>query len=474
VGVYPVGTPSLLEALSLVRSDAQNTQASDEVQDSIMSRTEKYRSDMQSCLHHAHCRLPLLAAHVIHYQPQLVAAAVHALSERLPSDMKICQKMPTFRPGECVTRRVALSKFLYAKLLYENFNPPRHSGFKLPAESHSEYSAHELGMKLTCGLEIVAAQSTDYKSEDSTYVSYQKDPRWSQFIHSLTESGYFREEIEGSQLHTKLMSSAKNFFVSMLEREKGDGDGSVRSEGAAIHRIIRDVPCAADTYRAEESTLPPADDDSWLQISQQELDGLLSKYTETSRKGRAQVMTSGSANNLDDVVYGLKSFVNKVSGPEGVEFPWAADDSREVAFDPQEVVDNVKKLLSALGEEGTEDLDDSDLESGSDTHSLTSVDEEEKEEMLHIMEEMDKELATTEVGKSFLKQSTGPRDVESQDDRREGSKEGDLQPVDVDLNLVSNILDSFASQCGEPGPASNILQTMGIQLPLEADNSDDD
>ena len=93
--------------------------------------------------------------------------------------------------------------------------------------------------------------------------------------------------------------------------------------------------------------------------------------------------------------------------------------------------------------------------------------------MLHIMEEMDKELATTEVGKSFLKQSTGPRDVESQDDHREGSK-GDLQPVDVDLNLVSNILDSFASQCGEPGPASNILQTMGIQLPLEADNSDDD
>ena len=111
----------------------------------------------------------------------------------------------------------------------------------------------------TCGLEIVAAQSTEYKSENSTYVSYQKDPRWSQFIHSLTESGYFREEIEGSQLHIKLMSSAKDFFVSMLEREKGDGDGSVRSKGAAIHRIIRDVPCAADTYRAEESTLPPAD-----------------------------------------------------------------------------------------------------------------------------------------------------------------------------------------------------------------------
>ena len=60
--------------------------------------------------------------------------------------------MSTFRPGECVTRRVALSKFLYAKLLYENFNPPRHSGFKLPVESHSDYSAHELGMKLVRAL----------------------------------------------------------------------------------------------------------------------------------------------------------------------------------------------------------------------------------------------------------------------------------------------------------------------------------
>ena len=63
-------------------------------------------------------------------------------------------------------------------------------------------------------------------------------------------------------------------------------------------------------------------DDSWLQISQEDLDAELSKYTESTRRGRANVMTSGDANDFDDIVHGLKSFVSKVSSHEGAEFPW--------------------------------------------------------------------------------------------------------------------------------------------------------
>ena len=48
-----------------------------------------------------------------------------------------------------------------------------------------------------------------------------------------------------------------------------------------------------------------------------------------------------------------------------------ADDNSEIAFDPQEVVENVKKLLNALEEESLDE--DSDLES--DDRSLSSVDE---------------------------------------------------------------------------------------------------
>lgn len=42
--------------------------------------------------------------------------------------------------------------------------------------------------------------------------------------------------------------------------------------------------------------------------------------------------------------------------------------------------------------------------------------------------------------------------------------EGELQPVDLDLNLVSNMLESFASQQGLPGPASNLAGMLGVPL----------
>ena len=44
----------------------------------------------------------------------------------------------------------------------------------------------------------------------------------------------------------------------------------------------------------------------------------------------------------------------------------------------------------------------------------------------------------------------------------------DFTPVDVDVNLVKSFLDSFTSQQGLPGPASNLLGLMGVHLPQDA------
>lgn len=45
----------------------------------------------------------------------------------------------------------------------------------------------------------------------------------------------------------------------------------------------------------------------------------------------------------------------------------------------------------------------------------------------------------------------------------------DFTPVDVDLNLVKNLLESFSSQQGLPGPTSNLLGLMGVKLPKDDD-----
>ena len=40
-----------------------------------------------------------------------------------------------------------------------------------------------------------------------------------------------------------------------------------------------------------------------------------------------------------------------------------------------------------------------------------------------------------------------------------------IRPVDVDLNLVSSLLESVASQQGMPGPATNLAAMLGLKLP---------
>ena len=52
----------------------------------------------------------------------------------------------------------------------------------------------------------------------------------------------------------------------------------------------------------------------------------------------------------------------------------------------------------------------------------------------------------------------------SSDDSDEsgGEADGDGEPLDVDLNLVSNVLRSYREQAGAAGPASQLLASLGV------------
>ncbi|KAJ1991373.1 hypothetical protein H4R33_001389 [Dimargaris cristalligena] len=83
-----------------------------------------------------------------------------------------------------------------------------------------------------------------------------------------------------------------------------------------------------------------------------------------------------------------------------------------------------------------------------------------------IMEAMDYELGQTKIGASF--ERVGVDDQGSRSTA--GANEG---PVDIDLNLVKNILQSFKAQEGLPGPMGNLLGGMNIYLPPHQDSDDD-
>ncbi|KAJ2364369.1 hypothetical protein IW150_006498 [Coemansia sp. RSA 2607] len=84
------------------------------------------------------------------------------------------------------------------------------------------------------------------------------------------------------------------------------------------------------------------------------------------------------------------------------------------------------------------------------------------DEMAQIMDAMDHELSATNIGKSFVRNERG----DSTDDEDIDDEDGDIPDVNVDLNLVENIVQSFKAQEGLPGPAGTMLSQFGIHLPL--------
>ncbi|KAL6647513.1 hypothetical protein ACP70R_014950 [Stipagrostis hirtigluma subsp. patula] len=75
---------------------------------------------------------------------------------------------------------------------------------------------------------------------------------------------------------------------------------------------------------------------------------------------------------------------------------------------------------------------------------------------------LNKELSSTTIEKSFARAPQPDANNEGASDAAATDKE--MTPVDVDLNLVESILNSYSSQQGLPGPASNLLGLMGVKV----------
>ncbi|KAJ3024049.1 hypothetical protein HKX48_007980 [Thoreauomyces humboldtii] len=72
------------------------------------------------------------------------------------------------------------------------------------------------------------------------------------------------------------------------------------------------------------------------------------------------------------------------------------------------------------------------------------------------MSSMDAELAHTKVGASFEKFKSTASPGNSEEDTN--------KPIDLDLNLVTNLLQSFEAQEGLPGPAGTLLGGLGLNI----------
>uniref|UniRef100_A0A8C8BUY9 Ecdysoneless cell cycle regulator n=1 Tax=Otus sunia TaxID=257818 RepID=A0A8C8BUY9_9STRI len=462
-------TLTISQALTLLSTHSEEFLAAEPIRTAVYKRISGYPEKIQASFHRAHCYLPAGIVAVLRQRPSLVAAAVQAFYLREPADLRACRSFQTFPPDQRVMTVVTFTKCLYAQLVQQKFVPDRRSGYMLPLPSHPQYKAYELGMKLAHGFEILCSKCSKVSPDSKRNVL--RGPLWERFLSSLKEKNYFKGQMEGSAKYVELLHMAEDYFQQSVTKPESSVEVS---PGDEILTLLQTTTIDLNEFEREAASLPPEDDDSWLEITPDDLDQML-------KEARDESLPSANAEeqkyDLEAVAESMKAFVSKVSTHEGAEMPWSSDESH-VTFD----VDSFTKALDRILGADSEELDSDDLDEEEEFDFLDEDDEDldaenqredQKESpneligsLKSYMNEMDRELAHTNVGKSFTAQKKGVS-IAGPDS---GAEDTELTPIDVDMNLVANLLESYSAQSGLAGPTSNILQSMGVRLPDNADH----
>ncbi|GFS38047.1 protein ecdysoneless homolog [Trichonephila inaurata madagascariensis] len=440
------GIPSLSDAISVVRQFSSVTKASPSIQEAVKNRIKEYPMRIDEYKHRAHCYVPCAVAAILKEDPSLLPYAVKAFYLRDPIDLKACRAMKFFAPETRVMSEVIFTRCLYAQLSCQKYEPDKMTGWNLPEVNNSDRKAHELGMKLACGFEILASNAQSRMQMESKDLEHDfcNDIRWRRFAKSLKDKGYFRDEVEGSKMYNTLLLQAKEFYLSSLKHRT---TANV-SPGIRVQKLLRTVNANFEEMKEAEKMLRPADDDSWMDITPEILDSMLEKMSNQATESKiAKSITSG-----------IKSFVQTRSDIEGVEPALCTQKKKKqkINFDPDAFADAVNAIL--------------------DKYNVSNKKGKILDDMKDYMDEMDRQLANTNIGLSFEK--LPPRAIMEDEemglipDKRSDidDEEDDFRPVDVDLNALKNMLESYSSQQGLPGPVSNIFSSMGMEVPDNVDS----
>uniref|UniRef100_A0A2K5QZE2 Ecdysoneless cell cycle regulator n=1 Tax=Cebus imitator TaxID=2715852 RepID=A0A2K5QZE2_CEBIM len=430
----PNTTPTIPQALNIISAHPEKILASESIRAAVNRRIRGYPEKIQASLHRAHCFLPAGIVAVLKQRPRLVAAAVQAFYLRDPIDLRACRVFKTFLP-----------------------------------ETRIITSAH--------GFEILCSKCSPHFS-DCKKSLVTASPLWASFLESLKKNDYFKGLIEGSAQYRERLEMAENYFQLSVNRPESS---LAMSPGEEILTLLQTMPFDIEDLKKEAANLPPEDDDQWLDLSADQLEQLLQEAA--GKKESESISKEKEQNyNLTQVSESMKSFISKVSTHKGAELPREPSEA-PITFDADSFLNYFDKILGPRPRESDSDcLDEEDFECLDSDDDLDFETQEPGEEaslkgtldnLKSYMAQMDQELAHTCIGKSF----TTRKQVEpvsqntdnNSDEEDSGTGESVMAPVDVDLNLVSNILESYSSQAGLAGPASNLLHSMGVQLP---DNTD--
>ncbi|RIB04967.1 SGT1 protein [Gigaspora rosea] len=509
----PTGRLSVEKAVQLVRNDVVDTKADSKVQQTVFSRTLGYPEKINQNFHSAQCYIPRAIAHVLYHNPQLVAPAVEAFYTRDPIALKACRKMQKFPPYTSITVSVKFTKTLYAQLVNQRFNAPK--SFIMPMSTSKKYPAAELGMKLACGFEILCtdkyytnSSSKSNKLNIETY-PFDSDPSWKTFHSNLVEQNYYHDESPDSNLYKQLEKIAKEQFLKYQSQVDLLDDSENSSPLEQIDEILN-LPIVPDEVLMSNTK---QDDDSWLNVDPKQLDELLNATNKSYQEIQSESDDELNPVDLTNMIDTFEKFLDfEGASAEGAEFPGehisdeeddeeeehiCMDDDADINFDPTEFLRLMRQTLD-ISEQEYRELANKKIKQESDKFTSEFVDQSESSssqqfsgslpekiqelnnnlDMVAYMQALDAELSSSRISGSFIKTPQEVLKQSSSEDKLNNYEYDDdelNEPVNINLNLAKNFLESFKAQEGLPGPVGNIFGRMGIgALPRDDDDDYDD
>ena len=404
-------------------------------------RLQKYPKQISDNLHHARIILPRNLAHILHHDPSYISPAIEAFYLRDPIALRPLQACDTkdlnFAPTDCVNVSIKFTKIGYAQLKSQSYDPPRiWKDFQAGNGRMESQEIINMGMKVACGFEMLIS---DPQNQDKKVVR---------------EIKLLLEDLEAGE--DQLPSDGEISKWQMIE-----------------------------------------DNESWLDINfedfEQELAG--NKHVE-EKNDKAGPGDRNAQEHLRKMVARFQGSLNDddAAGIEGAEYADDMDndndedstssedtevnDGNDVDFDEERFAQMMSEMLG-MPSTSANAGDNKQIQtlSGAQYGGLSSdcTEGEDEEGIFQNMHKIEKELreaGALDVRSKQPSETSGLQQRyvnEESNAQAPGETDAEDEDVEIDVNLAKNLLESFKSQGGLPGPTSNLLGLMGLLLPRDED-----
>lgn len=455
-------TLTLCEALNYIEDSPSKLLHLPKIEAEAFYRLQKYPQQISDSLHYALLSIPRKLAYVLHESPAYISAAVEAFYLRDPIALRPLQVRSTsklaFAPVDFVTTSVKFTKVGYAQLKSQQFDAPASwTGFPSAHGDCKTKERAEMGMKIACGFEMLLS---DHQNRDKIAVR----------------------------------------VIKIILEEFDAGAASLPSDTDVRDWGMRE------------------DDESWLDINFEDFEKELGGSSRRKPSGVNDGFgDKGAQDNLRKIVARFENFLNDdTAGADGAEFMDDMDiddaddtdsvstpsedsddagDDKDLSFDEDEFTKMMREMMGmpadAMKEmmKGSKKLDyDTDSKStlknsavGEEDLEAKARSKEEPNEEEHgvceAMYEIERELR--DAGALDLDPKENPvelplrrKAINTNLDHSNAQNTDQIHAdaddeVDVDVNLVKNMLESFKSQGGASGPGGNLLSMMGMRMPRD-------